>query len=393
MGTLIEQGQSVFLKNYKQFDIVFDHGKGSYLYDVDGKAYLDFVSGIAVNALGYSNETLKSAIHEQVDKFLHCSNLYWNEPAIEAAKNLVKISGLSKVFFCNSGTEAMEAALKLARKSQHAHGHPEKYKYVSMKNSFHGRTMASITVTGQEKYQKGLKPLLPGVSYGVFNDLESVKAMVDDETAAIIVEPVQGEGGIKPADLDFLQGLRSLCDEQGILLIFDEVQCGVGRTGTFFAYENYDVKPDIVCMAKGLGGGVPIGAIVVGEKAAKGFMPGDHAATFGGNPLATAAANVIIDTISEESFLASVREKGAYLTEQLEALVAEYPHMTGVRGIGLMQGIVFDESVDRLEIVSKAMAQGLLLVTAGKDVIRFVPPLTITKEEIDKGLAILKSVM
>ncbi|MDA3846948.1 MAG: aspartate aminotransferase family protein [Vallitaleaceae bacterium] len=393
MSTLIEQGKNSFMTNYKQFDIVIDHGEGNYVYDIDGKKYLDFVAGIATNSLGYGNQALKDALHAQVDKFLHCSNLYWNEPSIHAATKMVALSGLDKVFFCNSGAESIEASMKLARKAQKANGNDEKTEYISMMDSFHGRTFAAITATGQLKYQKGLNPLFPGVSYGKFNDIESIKALVTDKTCAIMVEPVQGEGGIKPAEQSFMTELRTLCDEKEIILIFDEVQCGIGRTGQFFAYQNYGIKPDIVCLAKGLGSGVPIGAIIANEKTAKGFQPGDHAATFGSNPLVTSAASVVLDVIGDDEFLADVTDKGMYLSEKLHALEIKHDFLTGVRGLGLMQGLVFDLKIDRLGIVMQAMEKGLLLVTAGSDVIRFVPPLTIKKEEIDECMTILEDIL
>jgi len=392
MSTLIEQGQKSFMTNYKQFDIVIDHGIGNYVYDITGKKYLDFVAGIATNSLGYGNQALKDALHAQVDKFLHCSNLYWNEPSIHAAAKLVNLSGLDKVFFCNSGAESIEASMKLARKAQKAMGNEEKTEYISMKDSFHGRTFAAITATGQLKYQKGLKPLFPGVTYGEFNNIESIISLITDKTCAILVEPVQGEGGIKPADQSFMTELRALCDEKEIILIFDEVQCGIGRTGKLFAYQNYGIKPDIVCLAKGLGAGVPIGAIIANAKTALGFQPGDHASTFGSNPLVTSAANVVLDVVGNEAFLAEIVDKGAYLKNKLELFVEKYPFITAARGLGLMQGLVFDIKVDRLAIVMKAMEKGLLLVTAGSDVIRFVPPLTIEKAEIDDCMVILESI-
>jgi len=393
MSTLIEQGKNSFMTNYKQFDIVIDHGEGNYVFDNTGKKYLDFVAGIATNSLGYGNQVLKDALHAQVDKFLHCSNLYWNEPSIKAATKLVSLSGLDKVFFCNSGAESIEAAMKLARKAQKAQGNDEKTEYISMKESFHGRTFAAITATGQLKYQKGLDPLFPGVSYAEFNNIDSIKTLVNEKTCAIMVEPVQGEGGIKPAEQSFMTELRSLCDEKEIVLIFDEVQCGIGRTGKLFAYQNYGIKPDIVCLAKGLGSGVPIGAIIANDKTAVGFQPGDHASTFGSNPLVTSAANVVLDVIGAPDFLENVVKKGAYLNEKLIELQSKYDFISDVRGLGLMQGLVFDINVDRLAIVMEAMNKGLLLVTAGSDVIRFVPPLTIELSEIDECVVILDSIL
>ena len=390
MEEIIKQGQQVFIHNYKQLPIVIKRGEGVYLYDQEGKAYLDFVAGIAVNALGYSHEGLKQALKLQVDDLLHCSNLYWNEASISAAKKLTALTGLQKVFFCNSGAEAVEAALKLARKYTKKFISKDRYEIIAMKNAFHGRTLGAVTVTGQDKYQKDLDPLLPGVRYADFNNIESVKANLNDHTCAIIVEPVQGEGGILPAEASFLKDLRSLCDREGLVLIFDEVQCGIGRTGYAMAYQYYQVIPDSVCMAKGLGSGVPVGAIAAKEEIAAGFEPGDHASTFGGNPLSASAVNVVLSELLEGGLLMQVREMSEYLKTGLIHLMTDNPGIEEVRGVGLMLGIRVAEE-KAASIIRACLDKGLMLVQAGNQVIRFVPPLVVTKKDIDKALAILKS--
>lgn len=384
---LIALGQSVFTGNYSQLPLVMEKGEGCRVTDSEGKEYLDFVAGIATNALGYGYKSHIDALKKQLDKMLHCSNLYWNEPAILAAKKLVDLSGLDKVFFCNSGAEANEAAIKMARKHAKEQGDGKGYKIISMQSSFHGRTLATVTATGQPKYHQGFYPLLPGVEYAVFNDLDSVKALVDEETAAIIVEPVQGEGGIRPAEKAFLEGLRELCDTHGLVLIFDEVQCGVGRLGEAFAFQHFGVKPDIVSMAKGLGGGVPVGAIVASAKVAGAFTPGTHASTFGGNLLAAAGVNAVLDALVEDGILENVKKGGSYLTEKLLALKEKYSIITDVRGIGYLQGI--ELSVPAVDIIKDVMDQGLLLINAGPGIIRFVPPLVAGTSEIDEMAAIL----
>lgn len=389
MNSIIKQGKNVFLNTYKQFDLVFEAGEGCRLIDSTGKSYLDFVSGIAVNALGYSNENMKSALKNQIDQLLHCSNLYWNEQSVKAATKLVEISGLDKVFFCNSGAEANEAALKLSRKYAKKNIDEERYEIISMKDSFHGRTLATITATGQEKYQEHLSPLLPGIKYAKYNDIKSLEDMISENTCAVLLEPLQGEGGIKPAEKEYLTQVRSLCDAHQIVLIFDEVQTGIGRSGEFFAYQYYNVIPDIVCLAKGLGGGVPVGAIITNDKVAKGFEPGDHASTFGGNLLATCAVNSVLNEIENMGILENVKQQGAYLTEKLLELQCQHSDIIkDVRGFGLIQGIEI-ENKSIPELISACIEEGLLLVGAGKNVVRFVPPLVVTKKDIDQAIDIL----
>lgn len=387
---LIQLGETNFVTNYKQYPIILDKGQGCYIEDLEGKVYLDFVAGIATNALGYAHPKLVAALSEQVSKMTHCSNLYWNQPAIEAADKLVKLSGLAKVFFCNSGAEANEAAMKMARKYAKDFVDPQRHKIITMKNSFHGRTLATVTATGQEKYQQGFEPLLPGIEYGVFNDIDSIKALIDDETAAVMVEPLQGEGGIVPAELEFLKALRTICDDKKIVLVFDEVQCGMGRLGEVFAFQYFGVVPDIVALAKGLGAGIPVGAIVANAEVAKALTPGTHGSTFGGNPLATTAVNVVLDALINDNLLKNVREQGAYLTQHLQSLKSKFEFIKEVRGIGFMQGIELTQPVG--DMIGVAMQKGLLLVNAGPNIIRFVPALIAKKEEIDKMIVILESV-
>lgn len=391
MKDIISKGQQYFLGNYKQLPIVLDHGVGNCVYDTEGKKYLDFVAGIATNALGYSYEPLKSAIKDQVDKLTHCSNLYFNEPSVEAAELLVKLSGLDRVFFCNSGAEANEAALKLAKRYTNLFVDSSKTKIVTMKNSFHGRTIATVSATGQTKYHEGFSPLFEGISYTAFNDIDALEAAVTEDTAILMIEPIQGEGGIRPAEKAFLEKARALCDEKQVVLIFDEVQCGIGRTGTAFAYENYGVKPDIVSLAKGLGAGFVIGAIVASEKVAKGFVPGTHASTFGGNPIGATAAKVILKAMDEGNLLEEVKASSAHLKNGLVKLQEKYNKIIDVRGMGLMMAIELDEEVG--PIVMKALDKGLMLINSGTHVIRFVPPLTITIEEIDEMLQILDGIL
>ncbi len=331
--------KQVLMNTYAQLPNIFTHGEDVYLVDEEGKKYLDFVAGIAVNGLGYSNEKLKDALKGQVDRLLHISNLYYSDIQLTAAEKLVKKTGMEKAFLCNSGAEAVEGAMKLARKYAKYKGYEERFEIITMENSFHGRTLGAITATGQTKYQKGLDPLLPGIKYAKYNDLESVNALVNEKTCAILMEVIQGEGGIQMADKDFLNGVRKLCDEKGILLLFDEVQTGIGRTGYPCGYMYYDVKPDIMAMAKGLGAGVPVGAVLSSKEAAKGFVPGDHASTFGGNPLAMTAVDVVMDEVLSEEMLDHVREMGDYLKEKLTELKKGFGCIKELKGIGLIQGI------------------------------------------------------
>ncbi|VDN48865.1 N-acetylornithine aminotransferase [Petrocella atlantisensis] len=387
----IEKGQEVFLQNYKPLPIVIERGVGNYIFDKEGNKYLDFVAGIATNALGYSYEPLKKAMKDQIDKITHCSNLYYNEPSIRAAQKLVELSGLSKVFFCNSGAEANEAALKLGKRYINKYIGENKTEIVTMKNSFHGRTIATVSITGQTKYHEGFAPLFQGITYTPFNDEEALGKILTEKTAILMIEPIQGEGGIRPAEKVFLQKARTLCDALDIVLIFDEVQCGIGRTGTVFAYEQYDVKPDIVTLAKGLGAGYVIGAIIANEKTAKGFEPGTHASTFGGNPLSTTAAGVVLDALVHEGLLEHVKTMGSYLETCLMELKKRHTSIIDVRGMGLMMAIEMDDPVG--DIIAKALKKGLMLINSGTHIIRFVPPLTIKQTEIDEMIQILEDVL
>ncbi|MBR0384362.1 MAG: aspartate aminotransferase family protein [Eubacteriaceae bacterium] len=385
---IMERGSAVIMPTYARFPIVFDHGEGCELTDADGKTYLDFTAGIAVNCLGYHHPALTAALSDQAKKMLHVSNLYWHEPMVQAAEKLTRLSGLDQVFMCNSGAEANEAAMKLARIYAKHEKSSASVEIIAMDHSFHGRTYAAITATGQPKYQKDLDPLMPAIRHVPFNNIGALKKAVSSRTAAILLEPIQGEGGIHPADPDYLTAVRALCDTQNIVLIFDEVQCGIGRTGTFFAYQGYGLKPDIVCFAKGVAGGVPMGGIIASEQVSRYFVPGTHASTFGAGPLATAAANVVLDIVGDPKFLDEVKNKGDYLRERLLALKAKGDVITDVRGLGLMQGI--ELTCEAGPVVNRAMDNGLLLVGAGKNVIRFVPPLVISEADIDRGVAILE---
>lgn len=385
----IDKAEQLLMHTYTRYQIVFDRGDGVYLYDTDGKKYLDFAAGIAVFALGYNNKEYNDALKGQIDKILHTSNLYYNEPAISAANKLVMASGMDRVFFTNSGTEAIEGAVKLARKYFFKKYNVADSQVISMNNSFHGRSMGALSITGQPKYREAFEPLIGGVEFADFNDIESVKNKINKKTCAIILEPVQGEGGLYPADPEFLSGLRKLCSENDILLIFDEIQCGMGRTGTMFAYQGYGVVPDIITTAKGLGCGVPVGAFAAIEKVAAAFEPGDHGSTYGGNPFVTAAVSKVFDIFESEHLLEHVGEISAYLEEKLNELVSKYDFIEARRGKGLMQGLQFSTPVK--EYILKAMEKGLVLITAGSDVIRLVPPLVITKEHVDEMIQILES--
>ena len=380
----IERAENAVLHTYNRFPVVFDHGEGVYLYDLEGKKYLDFGAGIAVFSLGYGNQEYNEALKNQIDKLLHTSNLYYNVPMIEAAEKLLKASGLSKVFFTNSGTEAIEGAIKAARKYAWLKDNSTDHEIIAMKHSFHGRSMGALSVTGNSHYQEPFKPLIGGIKFADFNDLDSVKAQITEKTCAIILETVQGEGGIYPAEKTFLEGIRKLCDEKDILLILDEIQCGMGRTGTMFAYEDYGIKPDIMTSAKALGCGVPVGAFVLNGKVANSSLkPGDHGTTYGGNPFACAAVSKVFDLFEEQHILEHVQEITPYFEERLDGLVEKYDFFTQRRGKGLMQGLVV-EGRPVGEIVAKALENGLVVISAGSDVLRFVPPLIITKEQIDE---------
>ena len=380
----IERGENAVLHTYNRFPVVLERGEGVHLYDLEGKEYLDFGAGIAVFSLGYGNQEYNQALKNQIDKLLHTSNLYYNVPMTEAAEKLLKASGLSRVFFTNSGTEAVEGAIKAARKYAWLKDGNTDHEIIAMKHSFHGRSMGALSVTGNTHYQEPFKPLIGGIKFADFNNLDSVKQQVTEKTCAIILETVQGEGGIYPADPEFLKGIRKLCDEQDILLILDEIQCGMGRTGSMFAFQDYGVMPDIMTSAKALGCGVPVGAFVLNEKTAKNsLVPGDHGTTYGGNPFACAAVSKVFDLFEEQHILEHVKKITPYFEEKLDMLVDKYEFLTARRGKGLMQGLVVAGRPVG-EIVTKALENGLIVISAGTNVLRFVPPLIITEHDIDE---------
>lgn len=390
MHEQMDQAEKSILHTYNRFPVMFDRGEGCRLFDTEGKEYLDFAAGIAVNALGYHYPGYDEALMEQIRKMTHISNLYYNEPMSRAGEKLIKASGMSKVFFTNSGTEAVEGALKAARKYGFKKYNGERYEVIAMEHSFHGRSMGALSVTGTAHYREPFEPLIGGVKFAQFNDLESVTAEITDKTCAILLETVQGEGGIYPADREFLQGLRTLCDEKDILLILDEIQCGMGRTGEYFAWQGYGVKPDIMTCAKALGNGVPVGAFVLGEKAAAiSLEPGDHGTTYGGNPFVCAAVSKVFDIYEENHILDHVRELTPYLEEKLDEIVDQYDCVSARRGKGFMQGLVI-QGIPVGNVVKKALENGLLVISAGSDVLRMVPPLVIKKEDIDEMIMKLK---
>ena len=379
----IDSAEQELLHTYNRFSLVLDHGEGVYLYDTDGKQYLDFAAGIAVCALGSGNKDYNDALKEQVDKLLHTSNLYYNVPTIEAARKALAASTMDRVFFTNSGTEAIEGAIKAAKKYAFTRDGHAGHEIIAMNHSFHGRSIGALSVTGNAHYQEPFEPLMPGVKFADFNNLDSVKAQITDKTCAIIMETVQGEGGIYPAEKEFLEGVRALCDEKDILLILDEIQCGMGRTGAMFAWQNYGVKPDIMTCAKALGCGVPVGAFFMTQKVAdKSLAPGDHGTTYGGNPFVGAAVSTVFDLFEKQKILDNVHEVAPYLEEKLDALVAKYDFLTARRGMGLMQGLVCKLPVG--QVSARALEQGLIIITAGADVIRMVPPLVIEKKHVDE---------
>ncbi len=391
MQEYINQGEEFILKTYNRFPVVFEKGDGVRLYDADGKSYLDFGAGIAVFALGYNNEQYNQALKDQIDKIIHTSNLYYNIPAVEAARKIVETTGLSKVFFTNSGTEAIEGALKVARKYAYLKDPSKDYEFIAMNHSFHGRSQGALSVTGNAHYQEGFVPVSMRAVFADFNDLEDVKSKITDKTCGIICEVVQGEGGIYPAKKEFLQGLRDLCDQHDLLLIFDEIQCGMGRCGSLYACDLYGVKPDVMTLAKALGCGVPVGAFVTNERASHALVPGDHGTTYGGNPFAAAAVCEVYRQFEERDIVGRVNEVGAWLYDKLEELKASNPHILDHRGMGLMQGLEFDSPV--AEIVKTALEDGLVLISAGANIIRFVPPLVISKEDVDEMIRILSGVL
>lgn len=389
MQKLIDEAESVLLHTYNRYQIVLDKGEGVHLYDIEGKEYLDFVSGIGVFALGYHNEEFNQALKDQIDKLTHTSNYFYNVPAIEAAKKLKEISGMDRVFFTNSGAEAIEGAIKAARKYAYLKDGTTDHEIIAMEHSFHGRTMGALAVTGKKAYREAFEPLIGNIKFAQLNDIDSVKAQITDKTCAILMETVQGEGGIYPAEKAFIEEVYAICQEKDILLILDEIQCGMGRCGSYFAWQQYDVKPDIMTTAKAVGSGVPVGAFLLNEKTgANSLVAGDHGTTYGGNPLACAAIKKTLDLFEENHIIEHVASVGEYLKEQLEEVVAEFDCILTRRGMGLMQGLVFDKPVG--PIIAKAMEKGLILINAGTDVIRFLPPLIITKEDVDTMTAILK---
>ncbi len=388
MKEYIEEAESALLHTYNRYQIVWDRGDGMYLYDIEGKKYLDFVAGIAVFALGYNNRAYNDALKAQIDKVIHTSNYYYNIPAVEAAKKLKKISGMDRVFFTNSGAEAVEGALKAARKYAFLRDGHTDHEIIAMNHSFHGRTFGALSVTGNPHYREAFEPMIGNVRFADFNDFESVRAQVTDKTCAVIFETVQGEGGIYPATEAFLSQVRALCDERDILLILDEIQCGMGRTGTMYAWQRYGIKPDIMTSAKAVGCGIPVGAFMMTERVAQhSLTSGDHGTTYGGNPLACAAVSKVIDLFEEQDILSNVGETGAYLYEKLDALAAKYDRIKAHRGVGLMQGLECGGPVG--EIINRAVEKGLLLINAGTTVIRFIPPLIASKQDVDDMAAIL----
>ena len=390
MKKYIEDAESALLHTYNRYQIVLDKGEGVYLYDLDGKKYLDFVSGIAVFALGYHYKDYDDALKAQIDKLMHTSNYYYNVPAIEAAKKLKAVSGMDRVFFTNSGAEAVEGALKAARKYAYLKDGKNDHEIIAMNHSFHGRTFGALSVTGNPHYREAFEPMIGNIRFADINDFDSVLACVNDKTCAIIMETVQGEGGIFPATEEFLTKVRQLCDEKDILLILDEIQCGMGRTGYMFAWQKYGIKPDIMTTAKALGCGVPVGAFLLNEKvAANSLVAGDHGTTYGGNPLACAAINKVLDLFNEDNIIENVKEVAPYLEQRLDELKDKYDFIVERRGAGLMQGLVFNRPV--AEVIGKALENGLILINAGSEIIRFVPSLVITKKNIDDMIDILDS--
>ncbi len=391
MNEYMKMTEENLLHTYNRFPITLDRGDGVYLYDTDGKKYLDFMAGIAVSGLGYGNVELKNALKEQIDNLLHSSNLYYNTTCGKAAEALRRASGMDRIFFTNSGAEANEGALKAARKYawQKKSG---RFEFIAMKDSFHGRTMGALSVTEHPAYREPFEPLIPGVSFAEFNNLESVKKLVNEKTCGIIVEPVQGEGGINTATKEFMTGIRKLCDEEGILMICDEIQCGMARTGEMFAWQLYGTKPDIMTMAKAIGSGVPVGAFAMTKAIAEASLkPGDHGTTYGGNPLACAAVAKTLEIYENQKLAAHVKEVGDYMEEQLKKLVEDYDCVVEQRGLGLIRGIKLSGPVG--EVVKKAMEEGLLIISARSDVIRLVPPLVIEKEHVDEMIEKLRKVL
>ena len=388
----IEKAEADILHTYNRFHLVLDHGNGVYLYDTDGKEYLDFAAGIAVQALGYGNKEYHDSLKVQVDKLLHTSNLYYNVPIANAAERLKKASGMDRVFFTNSGTEAIEGAIKAAKKYAYTRDGHAGHEIIAMNHSFHGRSIGALSVTGNKHYQEPFEPLMPGVKFAEFNQLDSVKSLINEKTCAIIFETVQGEGGIYPATQEFMEGVKALCEEHDILLILDEIQCGMGRTGSMFAWQQYGVKPDIMTSAKALGCGVPVGAFLMTEKVAEmSLKPGDHGTTYGGNPFVGAAADKVLEIMERDHITDHVKQIAPYLEQKLDGLMEKYDFITARRGMGLIQGLVSEKPVG--QIAARAIEEGLLIITAGSDVIRFVPPLIIEEKHVDEMVEKLDRVL
>lgn len=385
---IIETAEEKLIHTYNRYQIVMEKGDGVRLYDHDGKEYLDFGAGIAVFALGYNNKEYNDELKSQIDKLIHTSNYFYNEPAVRAAKVLTEASGMDRVFFTNSGTEAVEGAIKLAKKYAYIKDNLTDHEIIAMQHSFHGRSMGALSVTGNKHYQEAFGPMFPGVRFAEYNNLDSVKSIVNKKTCAIIMETVQGEGGVYPADSEFLEGVRNICDDNDILLILDEIQCGMGRTGSMFAFQQYGVKPDILTCAKALGCGVPIGAFLATENVAKALVPGDHGTTYGGNPLACAAAAKVFELFEKQHVLDNVNKVGAYLAEKLDEMVDDYAVITERRGMGLMQGLELNCAPK--DIIAAALDNGLILFSAGANVIRFVPPLVISTDDVDEMIIRLR---
>ena len=397
MGTsqsdLCALGRDHLYPNYRQAPIVIARGEGALLWDADGKRYLDMVAGIAVSSLGHAHPRLSRAIAEQAARVIQVSNYYYNEPNVRLAQKLCALTGMDRAFFCNSGTEAIEASVKLVRRHFYARGQRERLNVLAFSNSFHGRTLGALAVTGQEKYREGFGPL-PGTRHVPYGDLDAVRAALDETFAAVVVEPVQGEGGVVPAPAGFLRGLRTLCDERGAFFVADEIQTGVGRTGTFLACEAEGVRPDVVVLAKGLGGGVPIGAMLCRSALAEALPPGSHGSTFGGNPLASAAALAVLETLESDNLLASVRELGEVLKKALTDLAARHPSkIETVRGQGLLQAVVLKDSIDTRALLGDLQKRGLLLSIAGNTGLRFSPPLVVRQKELEEAVGVLDAAL
>lgn len=385
------RANKAFIKAYGRYDITIDHGQGVHLYDVNGKKYLDFYAGIGVNSFGYDYPAYTEAMCKQMHKVMHVSNYFNTVPTIEAAEMVAKATGLARTFFCNSGTEAIEGALKLARKyyfKKHGKANSE---IISLEHSFHGRSTGAVKLTANPHYQEAFGPLIEGVNYARMNDLDSIKQAITSKTAAIIIEPVQGEGGLSVCSKEFLQGVRKLCDELDIVLILDEVQCGMGRTGTMMTYMQYDILPDVLCLAKGIGAGFPMGAFVANEKVGSAMEPGDHGSTYGGNPMAGMATKTVFDILEKENMLQHVRDISEYFINKLEELMEKYDCIIERRGLGLMQGLVFDHPV--APYIQKALDKGLIIIMAGSNIIRMLPPFIIEEKDVDEMISILDEVL